>query len=80
MLGDQSAGEIGDGDGVVNNLEPKGSDVALVFQNYGVHLNLTMHENIRFPLRIREVGHASHDTCVRSVAAEIEKLVEATRD
>jgi multiple sugar transport system ATP-binding protein len=51
------------GERCVNALEPKDRDVAMVFQSYGLYPNMTVAENIGFPLRIRglpasEVGPA----------------------
>src|SRR5579862_6035686 len=44
-------GEIWLGDRMVNNLEPKDRDISMVFQSYGLYPNMTVYENIRFPLR-----------------------------
>jgi multiple sugar transport system ATP-binding protein len=52
-LEDPSSGDILIDGKVVNNLEPKDRDIAMVFQNYGLYPNLTVYENIRFPLRVR---------------------------
>ena len=45
---------------LVNNLEPKDRDISMVFQNYGLYPNLTVYENIRFPLRMRKVRASEH--------------------
>ncbi len=71
-LEDPTAGEITIGDRVVNRLEPKDRDVAMVFQNYGLYPNLTVYENIRFPLKVRRVDAATHDARVRRAAAMVE--------
>ena len=71
-LEDPSEGEIRIGDRVVNDLEPKDRDVAMVFQNYGLYPNLTVYENIRFPLKVRRIDPASHDARVRKAAAMVE--------
>jgi multiple sugar transport system ATP-binding protein len=52
-LEDPSSGDILIDGKVVNNREPKDRDIAMVFQNYGLYPNLTVYENIRFPLRVR---------------------------
>jgi multiple sugar transport system ATP-binding protein len=52
-LEDPSSGDVLIDGKVVNNLEPKDRDIAMVFQNYGLYPNLTVYENIRFPLRVR---------------------------
>ena len=33
---------------VINDLEPKDRDVAMVFQSYGLYPNMNVYENIRF--------------------------------
>ncbi len=71
-LEDPSEGEIRIGDRVVNDLEPKDRDVAMVFQNYGLYPNLSVYENIRFPLKVRRVDPATHDARVRKAAAMVE--------
>ncbi|KAA2244240.1 ABC transporter ATP-binding protein [Salinarimonas soli] len=71
-LEDPSDGEILIGDRVVNDLEPKDRDVAMVFQNYGLYPNLTVYENIRFPLKVRRVDASTHDARVRKAAAMVE--------
>ena len=71
-LEDPSEGQIMIGGKVVNDLEPKDRDVAMVFQNYGLYPNLTVYENIRFPLKVRKVDPATHDQRVRKAAAMVE--------
>lgn len=71
-LEDPSEGEIHIGDRVVNKLEPKDRDVAMVFQSYGLYPNLTVYENIRFPLKVRKVDPDTHDERVRRAAAMVE--------
>ena len=74
-LEDVSQGEIVIGDRVVNDLEPKDRDVAMVFQSYGLYPNMNAYENIRFPLKVRKVDPATHDERVRR-AAEMVELTE----
>lgn len=71
-LEDPSEGEIRIGDRVVNKLEPKDRDVAMVFQSYGLYPNLTVYENVRFPLKVRKVDPATHDERVKRAAAMVE--------
>ena len=71
-LEDPSDGKILIGGRVVNGLEPKDRDVAMVFQNYGLYPNLTVYENIRFPLRVRGVDAATHQARVRRAADMVE--------
>jgi len=71
-LEDPSDGDILIGNRRVNDLEPKDRDVAMVFQNYGLYPNMTVYENIRFPLKVRKVDPASHDARVRRAAEMVE--------
>ena len=71
-LEDPTSGEIRIGSRVVNRLEPKERDVAMVFQSYGLYPNLTVYENIRFPLKVRRVDPATHDGRVRRAAEMVE--------
>ncbi len=71
-LEDPTSGEIRIGNRLVNDLEPKDRDVAMVFQSYGLYPNLTVYENIRFPLRVRRIDAATHDARVRRAAEMVE--------
>jgi multiple sugar transport system ATP-binding protein len=57
---------------IVNNLEPKDRDIAMVFQSYGLYPNMNVYDNIRFPLKVRKVDAASHDARVRRAAEMVE--------
>lgn len=74
-LEDTSSGEIWLGDRMVNDLEPKDRDIAMVFQSYGLYPNLTVYENIRFPLKVRKVDPDTHHERVMR-AAEMVELTE----
>lgn len=67
-----SEGDIFIGSTRVNDLDPKDRDIAMVFQSYGLYPNMTVYENIRFPLRIRGVDSALHDEKVQKAAARVE--------
>src|SRR3569833_621418 len=71
-LEDVSEGEIWLGDRMVNKLEPKDRDISMVFQSYGLYPNLTVYENIRFPLRVRKVPKELHHDKVMKAAAMVE--------
>jgi multiple sugar transport system ATP-binding protein len=71
-LEDPSSGQILIGDRVVNDLEPKDRDVAMVFQSYGLYPNLSVYENIRFPLKVRRIDPANQDARVRRAAEMVE--------
>ena len=70
-LEDVTEGEIWLGDRLVNKLGPKDRDIAMVFQSYGLYPNLTVYENIRFPLRVRKVPREEHDAKVMRAAAMV---------
>ncbi len=42
---------------IVNDLEPRDRDIAMVFQNYALYPHLTVFENMAFPLRLRKVNN-----------------------
>jgi multiple sugar transport system ATP-binding protein len=71
-LEDPTEGEIWIGERCVNTLEPKDRDVAMVFQSYGLYPNMTVYENISFPLRIRGTPKAEIDPAVMRAAAKVE--------
>ncbi|WP_238366448.1 ABC transporter ATP-binding protein [Mesobacterium pallidum] len=74
-LEDITDGEIIIGGRVVNDLEPKDRDISMVFQSYGLYPNLTVYENIRFPLKVRKVPKSEHHDRVMK-AAEMVDLTE----
>ncbi len=59
----------------VTKLEPKHRDVAMVFQTYSLYPQMTVYENIRFPLRARNINKLEHDQKVLEAA----KMVELTK-
>ncbi|MBC6442757.1 MAG: sn-glycerol-3-phosphate ABC transporter ATP-binding protein UgpC [Rhodobacteraceae bacterium] len=71
-LEDASEGEILIDGKVVNELEPKERDVAMVFQSYALYPNKNVYENIRFPLKVRGVDPSLHDAKVRRASAMVE--------
>jgi multiple sugar transport system ATP-binding protein len=72
-LEEPTAGDIFIGDEQMNEVDARDRDVAMVFQSYALYPNMTIYENIRFPLRMRGVPQANHDKLVRQ-AAEIVEL------
>ncbi len=71
-LEDVTEGEIWIGDRKVNDLDPKDRDIAMVFQSYGLYPNMTVWENIRFPLKIRKVDPATHEARVQRAVDMVE--------
>ena len=74
-LEDISEGTLRIGDRVVNDVEPKDRDIAMVFQNYALYPHITVYENLAFSLRIRKMDN---DEIHRRVcqAAEILGITE----
>ena len=56
-LEDISAGRVMIGERVVNDLQPKDRDVAMVFQSYALYPHMTVRENIEFGLKIRKTSN-----------------------
>ncbi len=56
-----TAGELKIGDTVVNGMEPKDRDIAMVFQNYALYPHMTIYENIAFGLRQRKIPDIKRD-------------------
>jgi multiple sugar transport system ATP-binding protein len=71
-LEEASDGEIWIGDRLVNRLEPKDRDIAMVFQSYGLYPTMSVYENIRFPLKVRRVPKAEHHARVLRAAQMVE--------
>jgi sn-glycerol 3-phosphate transport system ATP-binding protein len=67
-----SAGEIRIGERVVNNLEPKDRDIAMVFQNYALYPHMSVYDNMSYGLRIRGFSKAEIETRVQKAAAILE--------
>jgi len=65
-------GVISIGDKAVNNLPPHKRDVAMVFQNYALYPNLTVFENIAFPLRALKTSSKVVSEQVEQVADRLE--------
>ena len=71
-LEDATSGTISIGGRVVNDLDPKDRDIAMVFQSYGLYPNMNVFENIRFPLKVRRIDPAMHDERVMRAAEMVE--------
>lgn len=54
-LEDITAGELYIDNDIVNDMEPKDRDIAMVFQNYALYPHMTVYENMAFGLRLRHV-------------------------
>src|ERR1051325_2119669 len=63
-----TAGEIRIGERVVNNVPPKESDIAMVFQNYALYPHMTVADNMGFSLKLRGAPKAEIDSRVDRAA------------
>ena len=72
-----TAGEIRIGDRLVNAVEPKDRDIAMVFQSYALYPTMTVRDNMVFGMQSRGVPKREQDEAVKRVAAllQIEPLL-----
>ena len=77
-LEDISSGELRIGDRLVNDVEPKDRDIAMVFQNYALYPHMTVYDNMAFGLKLRKVPKAEIDKMVKEAAKilDLEKLLD----
>jgi multiple sugar transport system ATP-binding protein len=73
-LEDISQGELSIGDRVVNDLEPRDRDVAMVFQNYALYPHMTVYDNIAFGLKMRKETRVT----IRGRVGEISRVLGLT--
>ena len=69
-LEDISEGELWIGDKLMNDVEPKDRDIAMVFQNYALYPHMTVYDNMAFSLKLKKTPKEEIDKKVRE-AAEI---------
>ena len=67
-----SAGRVLIGDRNVTRLQPRDRDVAMVFQSYALYPQMTVAQNIAYPLRIRKIDPAEQAKRVSEVANALE--------
>jgi ABC-type sugar transport system ATPase subunit len=67
-LEDVTGGTVSIGDQVVNDVDPKDRDVAMVFQSYALYPHLSVYTNIAFGLKVRHVERSEIDRRVRAAA------------
>ena len=65
-----SEGELYIDGQLMNDVEPKNRDIAMVFQSYALYPHMTVYENMAFPLKLRKVAKDEIDKRVKE-AAEI---------
>ncbi len=67
-----SDGEIRIGDKVVNDVQPKDRDIAMVFQNYALYPHMTVFDNMAFGLKLRKI----HKDDIKRRVIEAAKILE----
>ena len=67
-----SDGKMMIGDRVVNDIDPKDRDIAMVFQNYALYPHMTVYDNIGFALKLAKVPKEEIDKRVRKAAETLE--------
>jgi multiple sugar transport system ATP-binding protein len=63
-----SSGEIHIGGRLVNDVEPKDRDIAMVFQNYALYPHMNVRENLGFGLKMRKFPKEEIDQRVQEAA------------
>ncbi|MBE5938241.1 MAG: sn-glycerol-3-phosphate ABC transporter ATP-binding protein UgpC [Lachnospiraceae bacterium] len=73
-----TAGELYIGDKLVNDVEPKDRDIAMVFQNYALYPHMSVYDNMAFGLRLRKTPKDRIDKLVHEAAKilDIEHLLD----
>ena len=73
-----TGGQVAIGDRVVNELEPKDRDIAMVFQNYALYPHMSVYANMAYGLKMRKLAKDDIDRRVRKAAKtlELEKLLD----
>ena len=77
-LEDLDSGTIRIGSQVVNHVQPRHRNIAMVFQNYALYPHMNVYKNMAFGLKMRRVPRAAIDQRVRRAAGilGIEELLE----
>ncbi len=78
-LEDITRGELYIGDQLMNDVEPKDRDIAMVFQNYALYPHMTVYDNMAFSLKLKKVPETDGDGRVRYrklSSAEIDRKVK----
>lgn len=77
-LEEVTKGTIKIGDKVVNDVEPKDRDIAMVFQNYALYPHMNVYQNMSFGLKLRHFPKDEIDRRVKEAARilGIEELLD----
>ena len=67
-LEDISSGELRIGEKLVNDVEPKDRDIAMVLQSYALYPHMTVYDNMAFGLKLRKVPKEEIDKMVKEAA------------
>jgi multiple sugar transport system ATP-binding protein len=70
-LEDVSEGTIRIGDRIVDDVEAKDRNVAMVFQSYALYPHMSVRKNIEFPLQTRKVGKEEREKLALDAAATL---------
>ncbi len=73
-----SSGELWIGDKLMNDVEPKDRDIAMVFQNYALYPHMSVYDNMAFGLKLRKTPKDQIDKLVHEAAKilDIEHLLD----
>jgi sn-glycerol 3-phosphate transport system ATP-binding protein len=71
-LEQQSAGDVSIGGRVVNDVEPKDRNIAMVFQNYALYPHLSVYDNMAYGLRVRGTPRPEIERRVQEAARILE--------
>ena len=73
-----SSGELRIGDRLVNDVEPKDRDIAMVFQNYALYPHMSVYDNMAFGLKLRKTPKDQIDKAVKEAARilDLEHLLD----
>ncbi|MEO6076380.1 MAG: sn-glycerol-3-phosphate ABC transporter ATP-binding protein UgpC [Dokdonella sp.] len=67
-----TSGTLKIGDHIVNDVEPKQRDIAMVFQNYALYPHMSVAENLAFGLKLRDTPEAEVKQRVAEAATWLE--------
>lgn len=75
-LEDITDGEIYIEDSLINHVEPKDRNIAMVFQNYALYPHMTVYDNIAFGLKNRKV----HKDVIRQKVEEVSSVLDIQKE
>lgn len=75
-LDDVSEGEIFIDGKLVNDVEPKDRDIAMVFQNYALYPHMNVFKNMAFGLKLKKIPKSEINSRVAQAEAEVNEELE----